>query len=221
MAAPSVPPIAHPDPLPGIGPATDGMRSGASGATSRGGIGPPADPADLALVADVRPRRHGLRAVLVDEPAPPRSASTRFERGSMRCCRRSIGAAELLGRIQLLMIRTPAGPFPSGPRLRRIGPGLDVDLVAHVVRRDGRPFHVRPKEFALLATLATHPGRAFRREELLQLVWGTARGSDPRTVDVHVRWLRAKIEPDPARPRHLVTVRGVGYRLDPAPLTEP
>jgi DNA-binding winged helix-turn-helix (wHTH) protein len=63
--------------------------------------------------------------------------------------------------------------------------------------------------------LAAHPGRAFTRQQLLDRVWGPGHVGDPRTVDVHVRWLRAKVERDPERPAHLVTVRGVGYRLDP------
>ena len=68
--------------------------------------------------------------------------------------------------------------------------------------------------------LAAHPGRAYTRRQLLDRVWGPDQVGDPRTVDVHIRWLRSKIEPQPDRPTHLVTVRGVGYRLDP-PLTEP
>jgi two-component system, OmpR family, response regulator MtrA len=184
-------------------------------------VAPPADPIDLALLADVRRRRPGLRMILIDEPAAVEERLGALRAGFDEALPSSIGAIELLGRIRLLVARAPVDASRGGPRVRHVAPGLDVDLVARVVRREGRPFHVRPMEFALLAALAAHPGRAFRRDELLRLVWGTDRGSDPRTVDVHVRWLRAKIEPDPARPRHLVTVRGVGYRLDPAPLTEP
>jgi DNA-binding response OmpR family regulator len=88
-------------------------------------------------------------------------------------------------------------------------------MAAHELRRGGAIVHLRPKEFGLLATLAAHPGRAYTRRELLDRVWGSGHGSGPRTVDVHVRWLRSKIEPDPEHPLHLVTVRGVGYRLDP------
>jgi two-component system response regulator RegX3 len=63
--------------------------------------------------------------------------------------------------------------------------------------------------------LAAHPGRAYTRRQILDRVWGADHDGDPRTVDVHVRWLRSKIETDPEHPIHLVTVRGVGYRLDP------
>jgi DNA-binding response OmpR family regulator len=74
--------------------------------------------------------------------------------------------------------------------------------------------HLRPKEFGLLAMLAGHPGRAWTRRQLMDRVWGPGHAGESRTVDVHVRWLRSKIEPDPAHPVRLVTVRGVGYRLD-------
>ncbi|HEX3427653.1 MAG TPA: helix-turn-helix domain-containing protein, partial [Candidatus Limnocylindrales bacterium] len=66
-----------------------------------------------------------------------------------------------------------------------------------------------------LAHLAGHPGRVFSRAELVRQVWGAAYSGGSRTVDVHIRWLRAKIEQDPARPAHLTTVRGIGYRFDP------
>ena len=63
--------------------------------------------------------------------------------------------------------------------------------------------------------LAGHPGRAYTRRQLLDRVWGADHDGDPRTVDVHVRWLRSKIEAEPGHPVHLVTIRGIGYRLDP------
>jgi DNA-binding response OmpR family regulator len=76
--------------------------------------------------------------------------------------------------------------------------------------------HLRPKEYGLLALLAAHPGRAYSRRDLLDRVWGPHHRGGMRTVDVHVRWLRSKIEPVPDQPVLLVTVRGIGYRLDPA-----
>jgi two-component system, OmpR family, phosphate regulon response regulator PhoB len=93
-------------------------------------------------------------------------------------------------------------------------------MIARELRRAGRPVHIRPKEFLLLAVLASNPGRAFSRRQLLDLAWDAERGIDTRTVDVHVHWLRAKIEAVPRHPVHLVTIRGYGYRLDPwAPAT--
>ena len=72
-----------------------------------------------------------------------------------------------------------------------------------------------PKEFDLLLFLASHPGEVFGRVEILEELWDFAFDGDPSTVTVHVRRLREKIEEDPADPRHLVTVWGVGYRFDP------
>jgi len=91
---------------------------------------------------------------------------------------------------------------------------LEVDLVAHQARRSGQPLTLTVKEFDLLAYLMSHPDRAFRREELLEAVWGYSVG-DTATVTVHMRRLREKIEDDPAKPRHLCTVRGIGYRFEP------
>ena len=96
-----------------------------------------------------------------------------------------------------------------------VAEGFDLDLVGRRLRHDGRPVHLRPREFELLATLASNPGRAFTRAQLIALAWDPGGQIGPRTVDVHVHWLRAKIECQPRQPIYLVTVRGFGYRLDP------
>jgi DNA-binding response OmpR family regulator len=106
-----------------------------------------------------------------------------------------------------------------------VADGFELDVVGCALLHDGKPVHLRPREFQLLATLAANPGQAFTRSQLIDLAWGRGRDVDPRTVDVHVHWLRAKIELQPGRPIHLVTVRGFGYRFDPAqgvncPLTD-
>ena len=98
-----------------------------------------------------------------------------------------------------------------------VAESIVLDLLAHELRREGRAIPLRPKEYQLLATLAANPGRAFSRRQLLDLAWDRDRDIDTRTVDVHVHWLRAKIEASPRHPTHLVTVRGFGYRLDPWP----
>ncbi|HYM84071.1 MAG TPA: response regulator transcription factor [Candidatus Dormibacteraeota bacterium] len=177
---------------------------------------PPARAADLRLLADVRRRRPGLRIVLVDAPSASAERLAALEDGFDDALPSSIPAVELLGRVRLLLEREPGSTAARIPRRVRVSPTIEIDLAAHQAWRDGRPIHLRPKEFGLLAVLATHPGRAFTREELLGRVWGPERQADGRTVDVHVRWLRAKIERDPGQPEHLVTVRGLGYRLDPA-----
>jgi len=91
---------------------------------------------------------------------------------------------------------------------------VELDLSRHRVTRDGAPLELTPKEYDLLAFLARNKSFVFSREQLLEKVWGYEYAGDTRTVDVHIRWLRRKIEPDPHRPRHLLTVRGTGYKLE-------
>ena len=104
--------------------------------------------------------------------------------------------------------------------MRRLG-DIEIDITGHQATRGGVPLALTGREFDLLAFLIAHPGQAFTRAELMRLVWGWDYG-DQSTVTVHVRRLREKIEIDPADPRLLVTVWGVGYRLDaPAPSAAP
>jgi DNA-binding response OmpR family regulator len=91
---------------------------------------------------------------------------------------------------------------------------LTLDLARHEVMRDGEPLHLRPKEYELLVFLARNRGTVLSRDLILEKVWGWDYGGGSRTVDVHVRWLREKIEPDPAHPTRIITVRGVGYRFE-------
>ena len=96
----------------------------------------------------------------------------------------SLPAEELMGRARLLV-----APRVRTASIVSIGEAIELDLAAQELRRDGIAIHLRPKEFRLLALLATHPGRVYTRRQLLDRVWGPAVESHPRTVDVHVRWL--------------------------------
>jgi DNA-binding response OmpR family regulator len=174
---------------------------------------PPATARDLQAVADERHRRPTMRAVLV---APPEAVELRLDaldRGFDDALASSVPLDELVGRLAWHDARSRATRGGT-PGVLRFGDGFELDTAAHLLRRNGQVVHLRPKEYGLLALLAAHPGRAYTRAELLDRVWGSPRGGG-RTVDVHVRWLRAKIETDPDAPVTLVTVRGVGYRLDP------
>jgi DNA-binding response OmpR family regulator len=91
---------------------------------------------------------------------------------------------------------------------------VTVDFATHQVKRRGRTAELRPKEYALLVALLRRGGRVASRLELLREVWGYADDVMSRTVDTHVAMLRRKLEPDPARPRHIVTVRTFGYRIE-------
>jgi DNA-binding response OmpR family regulator len=107
------------------------------------------------------------------------------------------------------MLRSEKADHPA--EMISVG-GLQIDPSGRTAQIDGRPLSLRPREFDLLAYLAGRPGRVFTRDQLLQEVWGFDYAGDTRTVDVHVRWLRMKIEEDAANPTRLQTVRGVGYR---------
>ena len=91
---------------------------------------------------------------------------------------------------------------------------FQLDLNRRLLSRDGEPIALRPKEYELLAYLAQRDGRAFTRDQLLNDVWDISFAGGTRTVDVHVRWLRKKIEQPDGPPRHLITVRGAGYRFE-------
>jgi DNA-binding response OmpR family regulator len=119
---------------------------------------------------------------------------------------------ELSARIRALLRRVR--PSSPGHTHLRFG-DLEVIPDEGVVRKDGVEVHLTKTEFRLLVELASSPGRVHSREHLLEKVWGYDYFGDGRLVDVHVRRLRTKVEADPAMPRHVVTVRGLGYKLQP------
>ena len=118
---------------------------------------------------------------------------------------------ELMARIQTLLRRSRRDPARLPP-VRRVGP-LRLDPHRHEVTVTGRPVDCTPGEFALLAAMTAQPDRVFTRAQLLEHTSGFERNSTDRTIDVHVMNLRRKIEPDPRRPVHLITVYGIGYKL--------
>ncbi|MDX1932183.1 MAG: response regulator transcription factor [Capsulimonadales bacterium] len=128
------------------------------------------------------------------------------------------GMRELMARVQALLRRSvlssPVADGPSGGSLIvSSGSGLTIDSERREVRLRNTLLNLSRKEFDLLALLASHPGRVFDRQTLLDRVWGEDAYVDDRTVDVHIRWLREKVEPLPGKPQFLLTVRGVGYKF--------
>lgn len=121
---------------------------------------------------------------------------------------------EVVARVRAVLRRAQAPPEPS--RVLRAGP-LALDRTTHTVTLSRQPVDLTPTEFSILETLMTTPGRVFSRPELLEAAQGIAFEAYERTVDAHVKNLRRKLEPDPAHPRYILTVRGVGYRLNPEP----
>ena len=124
---------------------------------------------------------------------------------------------ELLARVRNLLRRSELAmeeAIATGPTELLKSGDLQVDLASHTARLDGAPLDMKPREFGLLALLVANKGRAFTRDRILERVWGHDYIGESRTVDVHIRWLREKIESDPSRPQRIITVRGVGYRFD-------
>jgi DNA-binding response OmpR family regulator len=119
---------------------------------------------------------------------------------------------ELLARIRSLMRRVALDTQTDDQTMLRIG-GLTMDQVARRVQKNQQDTQLSAREFDLLFFLMNQAGRACSRQELLNQVWGEEWSGDPRTLEVHIRWLRLKIEDDPTNPIYIQTVRGYGYRF--------
>jgi two-component system OmpR family response regulator len=119
---------------------------------------------------------------------------------------------ELMARIRAMLRRVeiqtviPETPLSFGD--------LEVDTLHHMITRAGNTLNLSPKEFDLLVFLTSNKGLVFTRDQLLEKVWGYDYSGDTRTVDVHIRWLREKIEANSEEPKHLITIRGVGYKFE-------
>jgi two-component system alkaline phosphatase synthesis response regulator PhoP len=118
---------------------------------------------------------------------------------------------EVVARVRAVLRRTH-GELTAEPEILRVG-GLELDHETHTVRLNGEPVDLTPSEFDLMAALMRRPGRVFTRMELLDHIQGEAYAAYERTIDVHIKNLRAKIEDDPRNPRYIETVYGVGYRV--------
>lgn len=119
---------------------------------------------------------------------------------------------ELLARVRAVL-RRGGDPSDLLPGVIEAGP-VRMDVERHVVSVDGEAVRLPLKEFELLELLVRNAGRVLTRGQLIDRIWGADYVGDTKTLDVHVKRLRAKIEPDPAQPRHLLTVRGLGYKLE-------
>lgn len=128
---------------------------------------------------------------------------------------------ELIARVKALLrrvrlIREEMGSSAqeaSQPKIMTFD-NLEIDMTRREVRLDGEVVPCKPKEYELLTFMGQHKGRVLTRELILERVWGWGFVGDSRTVDVHIRWLREKIEPIPEKPQRIITVRGAGYRFE-------
>jgi two-component system response regulator RegX3 len=119
---------------------------------------------------------------------------------------------ELVARVRAQLRRSARSGSPVNTEVLRGGP-VELDVEAHQVRVDGAPVELRPKEFDLLESLMRRRGRLATRETLIDEVWGPDHFGTTKTLDVHIKRLRQKLEPEPTRPRHILTVRGLGYKF--------
>jgi two-component system, OmpR family, response regulator MtrA len=179
-------------------------------------------PADVVLIDIMLPGMDGFdvcRAirrtsdvpiVMVTARADTHDVVAGLEAGADDYLTKPFAPKELSARIRALLRR--ARTTDATATHLRFGE-LEIIPDEGVVRRGGEEIHLTKTEFRLLVELASSPGRVFSREVLLERVWGYGYFGDGRLVDVHVRRLRTKVEADPANPRHVVTVRGLGYKL--------
>ena len=157
-----------------------------------------------------RVRRLGdVPIVMVTARSDSHDVVAGLEAGADDYLRKPFDPKELSARVRALLRRSR----PSGSPAQMVVDQLEIIPDEGVVRLAGDEVHLTRTEFRLLVELASSPGKVMSREDLLERVWARDYFDDERLVDVHVRRLRTKIEPDPANPRYVVTVRGMGYKL--------
>ncbi|MDA1010487.1 MAG: DNA-binding response regulator [Chloroflexi bacterium] len=195
---------------------------------------------DLVVLDVMLPRMSGLdvcRLLREETPIPILMLTARdaeadvvqgLDLGADEYVTKPFSMRELRARVTSLLRRDQlsrdAGPAATTGGGTDYGEGANEDVVIggiglspsrHEVSREGVTVSLRPREFALLEFLMRHPGQVFTRDVILERVWGMSYPGETRTVDVHVRWLREKLEEDPSQPRHIITVRSVGYKFVP------
>jgi len=184
------------------------------------------EPADVVLIDIMLPGMDGFELcrairrasdvpiVMVTARADTHDVVAGLEAGADDYLTKPFAPKELSARIRALLRRARTPEHASSGSVLRFG---DLEIIPDqgVVKVGEREVHLTKTEFRLLCELASAPGRVFSREQLLERVWGYDYFGDGRLVDVHVRRLRTKVEPDAANPRHVVTVRGLGYKLQP------
>lgn len=181
-------------------------------------------PADVVLIDIMLPdidgfevcrairRRSDVPIVMVTARDDTHDVVAGLEAGADDYLTKPFAPKELSARIRALLRRVRS----TDPATAQLSFGdLEIAPDQGMVRRGGVELHLTKTEFKLLVELASSPGKVFSRESLLDKVWGYDYFADGRLVDVHVRRLRTKVEADPANPRHVVTVRGLGYKLTP------
>jgi DNA-binding response OmpR family regulator len=161
----------------------------------------------------LRARRNVVPIIMLTALDSEADAVLGLEAGGDDYVTKPFGLAELRSRIRAVLRRTGArGGGSMGSDVLTVGP-ITLDRSRREVNIDGEPVRLTFSEFELLDALMTDPGRLLNRQELLRAIWGDSAYRDPRAIDVHIRHLREKLEPEPDKPKYILTVRGAGYRL--------
>src|SRR5256714_11160847 len=168
-------------------------------------------PEGTAVCRELGARRNVVPVIMLTAGESEADAVLGLEAGADDYVTKPFGLAELRSRIRAVLRR--AGPRGFEQDILTVGP-VRLDRASREVTLNGDPVKLTFSEFELLNRLMGEPGRLFNRHELLRAIWGDSAYRDPRAIDVHVRHLREKLERDPAQPALIVTVRGVGYRLN-------
>jgi DNA-binding response OmpR family regulator len=180
---------------------------------------------DVVVLDVMMPGRSGidvLRELRAESPVPVLMLTAKdaevdrvlgLELGADDYVTKPFSTAELASRLRAILRRVELDRQAAEVPVREVG-GLRIDLVRHEVTVEGRPVHLTRSELKLLELLAREPGRAYSRRELMHHLWDTTSAESDHACDVHMSNVRRKIEDDPRNPRRVVTVRGVGYRLD-------
>ena len=158
----------------------------------------------------LRARRNVVPIIMLTALDSEADAVLGLEAGGDDYVTKPFGLAELRSRIRAVLRR--AGNRSLGAELLTVGP-ITLDRAQREVTVEGQSIRLTFSEFELLDALMADPGRLLNRQELLRAIWGDSAYRDPRAIDVHIRHLREKLEPEPEKPKYILTVRGAGYRL--------
>src|ERR1700716_3944295 len=169
-----------------------------------------AGPDGYEVCRTLRGRRNVVPIIMLTALDSEADAVLGLEAGADDYVTKPFGLAELRSRIRAVLRR--AGTRAMGDEVLVVGP-IVLDRAQREVTVDREHVRLTFSEFELLDALMADPGRLLNRQELLRAIWGDSAYRDPRAIDVHIRRLREKLEPEPDKPRHILTVRGAGYRL--------
>jgi len=170
----------------------------------------------LAVCRRLREERSAVPIIMLTARGDEGDKVLGLELGADDYITKPFSIREFMSRVRALLRRAQLPPSSGGGEVFEVD-GIRIDTARRTVEARGAPVQLTYLEFELLRLLAASPGRVFTRKALLDELWGGSEYRDPRTIDVHVRHLREKIEQDPSEPELIFTVRGAGYRFRDAP----